>query len=71
MNRRMKPPRRYKGWSWVGVVNFLILQWFFVRLYGTVFIEDSGREVMVLSTIGPVVPLTGWWNDFWWLTRGK
>jgi len=29
----MKAPLiRIFGWSWLGVVNFLIVQWFFVRI---------------------------------------
>jgi hypothetical protein len=56
----MKAPRyRIKGWSWLGVLNFLLLQWLFVRLEGIV--EDGD---MRLHFIGPIVPLTGWWSNY-------
>jgi hypothetical protein len=33
----MKAPRyRIHGWSWLGILNFVLIQWFFVRLEATV-----------------------------------
>lgn len=53
--------------TWVGWLNFLVLQWFFVRLargswtppsYG----DDYGHYQY--SWITRVWPLTGWWNNY-------
>lgn len=58
----MKPPRiRILGWSWLGVLNFGVFQWFFVRLQGVV---DTETNLMRLGWIGPIVPLTGWWTPY-------
>jgi hypothetical protein len=46
--------------SWLGWLNYLVLQWFFVRLARVI---DSGRTVGWKWLVG-VVPLTGWWSDF-------
>ena len=50
-------PKTLWGWS-----NFLLFQWFFVRLQRTCDVE-TGR-IISLDWIGPVVPLTGWWSDY-------
>jgi hypothetical protein len=59
---------------WVGLVNFLFVQWFFVRIAGT--FEECGRtiesdgsenidfEFSRYHLIRWVVPLTGWWSDY-------
>ncbi len=58
-----KPRYRVLGWSWLGVVNFLIIQWFFVRLEG---VSDSKESTeMELGIRGWIMPLTGWWNKYW------
>ena len=48
------PKRKFLGKTWVGWLNILILQWFFIRLaYG-----DKWR---ILKWI---YPMTGWFTDF-------
>jgi hypothetical protein len=49
------------GNSWVGWLNIIILQWFFVRLFYQ--LKDNG-EILGYGLLLPVVPLTGWWNDY-------
>lgn len=53
-----KPKSKLFGENWVGWLNILILQWFFVRLYYT---ECKKTKWGLLKK---VVPLTGWWNEF-------
>lgn len=53
--------------TWLGALNFVVLQWFGVRL---VRVSADGR------TIGWrvwrwIVPLTGWWSDYRWLARRR
>ena len=46
--------------TWLGWLNFFILQWFFVRLM-------AGRTVHGLTYwkwIYFIVPITGWWSDY-------
>lgn len=51
------------GFSWVGWLNILLLQWFFVRLQ--VSVDDDGT-VLAYHIIGWILPLTGWFvhNDY-------
>lgn len=62
----MKAPRvRILGWSWLGVVNFLIVQWFFVRIEADAETPIvPGESTMTLHWKPRVVPLTGWWSDY-------
>lgn len=62
-------PRRFLGFTWIGWLNFLLLQWFGVRLMWWFMRADDKR----IGLLFPVVPLTGWWTDFrprdprrWW-----
>jgi len=68
----MKAPLiRIFGWSWLGVVNFLIVQWFFVRIEATVETPVvPGKSEMTLAWKTPVVPLTGWWSDYKYVAAG-
>ena len=46
--------------TWLGWLNFIVLQWFFIRLI-------AGRTVYGLTYwkwIYFIVPLTGWWNNY-------
>lgn len=64
----MHTPRiRIYGWSWLGVVNFLLFQWLFVRLQGSF---ENNSDNMKLSWLVGVVPLTGWWSRYRWVHRG-
>ena len=48
-------------WTWVGYLNFALLQWVGLRLYRQV--EADGR-VSGFGLLGLVLPLTGWWNNY-------
>lgn len=51
--------------SWLGILNFVVLQWFFVRLSR---VEDERTEDHVCYMwIYPIVPLTGWWSRYIWV----
>ena len=49
--------------SWLGVLNFLVLQWFFVRLAG-VRDAKTGKQIGWKWLKG-IVPLTGWWGSYY------
>ena len=55
--------------TWVGWLNFLVLQWFFWRL-ASVEDTDTGKRVG-WSWVGPVVPITGWWTNYVFLKRAQ
>jgi hypothetical protein len=42
--------------------NFLVFQWFFIRLARIV--DTDNGETVGWTWIKKVVPLTGWWNDY-------
>lgn len=53
----------------LGIVNFFLFQFLFMRVQQEVtFWDDApGGPQLVYrgySLIGPVVPLTGWWSDY-------
>ncbi len=52
---------RINGCSLLGVLNIILLQWFFVRLEGVLY--HDGRKT-TYQIIGPIVPLTGWWSKY-------
>lgn len=52
--------------TWLLLLNFIMLQWFGVRMIRTRALNDDGVRV---GTIGftlafGFVPLTGWWSPF-------
>lgn len=49
------------GYSCIGWLNIIILQWFFVRLY---YVENEQNNIKNYGFIFPIVPLTGWWSDY-------
>jgi hypothetical protein len=49
------------GYSWIGWLNIVILQWFFVRLF---YSENEQGNIENYGFIFPIVPLTGWWGDY-------
>jgi hypothetical protein len=53
------PQKFFLGKTWVGWLNRIILQWFFVRL-------GYGNQWRLMWGI---VPLTGWWSDYWRIGR--
>lgn len=48
--------------SWLGLLNFLLLQWFFVRL-ARVVDKRTGRTAGWRVLRWPW-PLTGWWSPY-------
>jgi hypothetical protein len=57
--------KKFLGYSWLGWLNQLIIQWFFIRLQAT--LDDSRTNIEGLQIIGFILPLTGWWSDYIWL----
>lgn len=67
--REMFSKRRRDVWprTWVGWLNFLVLQWLFIRLARVT--HSAGTDWAVLRW---VVPLTGWFSDYiWWPWRRR
>lgn len=65
--------------SALGLLNFLVLQWFGVRMARTTCPNCVRITVHVwayrcphhrrLTLLRWIVPLTGWWSDYWWIAR--
>jgi hypothetical protein len=56
---KIKSPRKtFLGFTWVGWLNIIILQWFFIRLSYCVYPLKNWRIIF------GIYPLTGWWSDF-------
>jgi len=55
--------------SWLFWINFLFFQWFFVRFAREVTMDH--KTTTGYAFVGVVVPLTGWWNDYWYLWHIK
>lgn len=53
---------KYTGGSWLGYLNFLILQWFFIRLAKVV--DTKTQKTIRYTWLIGIVPLTGWWNKY-------
>ena len=53
--------KKILGYTWVGWLNIIILQWFFIRLY---YIENDQNIIENYGIMFPIVPLTGWWNNY-------
>lgn len=56
---------KFLGYTWVGWLNILVLQWLFVRLAREIDIETGATESY--AWIKGVVPLTGWFGRFWFV----
>jgi hypothetical protein len=59
----------------LGLLNFLVLQWFGVRLARISVGRPDGRGGVRSTTVGHrwmrwIWPLTGWWSDYRWIARG-
>lgn len=50
---------------WLLWVNFLVVQWFFVRI--AIVVHADGR--VEWHPLRYVIPLTGWWSNYVWLWR--
>ena len=59
----MRVGPRLFGYSWLGFLNLLIVQWFFVRIQACVDTDDHGH-IFELELIGFILPLTGWWGKY-------
>ena len=55
------PQYKFFGESWVGWLNILILQWFFIRLAYSINLNNQHTKYLILKWI---VPTTGWWSDY-------
>ena len=53
--------KKFLGHSWLGWLNYLILQWFFLRFTEILYKDDSH---MKWSFLWGVVPLSGWSNSY-------
>ncbi len=58
-------------WHWYGFLNFVVLQWFFVRLARVMIKVEGERKWKPKGWIWlrGIVPLTGWWDDFRYVGR--
>ena len=57
--RYRRPPKKtLLGFTWVGWINFILLQWFFVRIGYT----DGLGLMSEYGIFKFIVPLTGWWD---------
>ncbi len=45
--------------SWLGLLNIILLQWFFIRLEAEVD-NAQDRNILSLNILAFVVPVTGW-----------
>ena len=55
------PDRRFLSLTWVGWLNFLLVQWLCVRIAGRI---DHSGKFAGWGLRGPVLPLSGWWGDY-------
>lgn len=51
----------------LGLLNFLLLQWFFIRI-GRFIKSDKTYGYIIISF---VLPLSGWWTNYIYLNRRK
>jgi hypothetical protein len=56
------PTRKFLGFTWVGWLNILLVQWFCARLQGCIDDEDGKTTWFIIT---PVAPLTGWKTNYW------
>lgn len=65
----MKLIQRKRPTTWIGWLNFLVLQWFWIRLGREIDQAGRKRGFLILTR---VYPLTGWWwSDFRFLRGSK
>lgn len=54
--------------SWLGYLNFYLLQFAAIRLARTVDVAEDGTETTLNWSIIFVIPFTGWWGNMYeWL----
>lgn len=54
--------KTFFGYTWVGLLNLLVLQWFFIRLAYT--IDTKTGAIVSWDILKWVAPLSGWNSDF-------
>lgn len=63
----MKKPKPLIGeYSWLGIVNICLLQWFCIRLQAALNFPTC-EKITRFQITGPVLPLTGWNTPYQWL----
>jgi hypothetical protein len=53
----------------LGFINFVFIQWFFIRL-AEIKCSITNKH-LGWTLLKGVIPLTGWWNNYWYLKKGK
>jgi len=53
--------------SLLGLFNFLILQWFFIRLAKIV----ENNKITGWKILKGIIPLSGWWSNYKYIKREK
>lgn len=52
-------------YNWIGWLNIIVLQWFFIRLYYVEATQNSAESYIErYGFMFPIIPLTGWWSDY-------
>jgi hypothetical protein len=59
--------------NWLGLLNFFIFQWFFIRIAKICQVVIEGKEekqvISGYKIIKWILPLSGWWNDYIYLKK--
>ena len=55
-----------KGITVLWIINFIFLQWLFVRFQ---ICADLNSDFVQGKIIGPIAPLTGWWGDYVYINK--
>lgn len=55
--------------TWLGFLNFVVLQWFFIRLARITNSFSDPTITIGWKILAPITPLSGWWNDFVYLNK--
>jgi hypothetical protein len=49
--------------SWLGWLNFLFFQWFFLRVF-PIYESKTGDRMVASIWMTGIVPMTGWWSNY-------
>lgn len=55
--------------TWLAALNFLVLQWFGLRL-GRI-VDIATQRTVGWRVLRWVWPLTGWWTPYRWIARPR
>lgn len=58
--------KSFFGHTWLGWLNLIILQWFFIRLAEELDLQNMHRKWTILRW---VIPTTGWKSDYIFLGK--